>query len=175
MPDIARDPAFLKRRRLRRIGYSIFVALVLLAVSIALARMEPAPPTVNADTLVRDTVKRGSFVRTVRGLGTLVPEDTRWISAGTDGRVERILLHPGANVAADSVILELSDPQVQQEALNARLQLQSTQAQLDNLRFQYDNDLLTLESQIAALDADYEQARIDADTKGRTRKAAAGF
>lgn len=143
----------------------MMATIVVIAVSIALARMEPAPPSVPADTLLLDTVKRGPFTRQVRGSGTLVPEDTRWIPATTDGRVERILLQPGAAVTADSVILELSNPQVQQEALNATLQLQSAQAQLENLRVQYEDDLLTLESQLAALDADYEQARIDAETQ----------
>jgi multidrug efflux pump subunit AcrA (membrane-fusion protein) len=76
MPDITRDPALLKRRRLRRIGSAMAVALVLITVSIAVARMEPAPPTADAATLVRDTVKRGSLVQTVRGSGTLVPEDS---------------------------------------------------------------------------------------------------
>ena len=170
MPDIARDPAFLKRRRLLRIGAGVVAVILVIAVSIALARMEPAPPTVPADTLLRDTVKRGAIVRQVRGPGTLVPEDTRWIPATTDARVERILLQPGAIVLADSVILELSNPQVEQEALNARLQLHSTQAQLESLRVQYDNDLLTLESQIAALEADYEQARLDAETRDALAK-----
>jgi HlyD family secretion protein len=170
MPDIARDPAFLKRRRLRRVGAGVVATFLVIAVSIALARMEPAPPTVPTDTLLRDTVKRGSLVRQVRGPGTLVPEDTRWIPATTDARVERILLQPGAAVSADSVILELSNPQVEQEALNARLQLQSAQAQLESLRVQYDNDLLTLESQIAALEAEYEQAKLDAETRDALAK-----
>jgi HlyD family secretion protein len=163
MPDIARDPAFLKRRRLRRIGYGIVGTIVLVAVSIVLARMEPAPPSAEADTLLRDTVKRGSIIRQVRGLGTLIPEDTRWIPATTDGRVERILLRPGAQVEADTVILELSSPQVEQDALTARLQLQSAQAQLENLRVQYQNEILTQESAVATLEAEYEQARLDAD------------
>ena len=163
MPDIARDPAFLKRRRLRRIGYGIVASIVLIAVSIVLARMEPAPPGVAADTLLRDTVKRGSIIRQVRGLGTLVPEDTRWIPATTDGRVEDILLRPGAQVEADTVILILSSPQVEQDATTARLQLQSAQASLENLRVQYQNEILTQESQLATLEAEYEQARLDAD------------
>ena len=170
MPDIARDPAFLKRRRRRRIGYGVAVTSVLIALSIVVGRMEPAPPTVTADTVVRDAVKRGSFTRQVRGIGTLVPEDTRWISATTDARVERILLYPGANVAADSVILELSNPQVEQETLNARLQLQSARAQLDNMRLQYENDLLTLESQIATLSADAEQAQLQRETRNLLAK-----
>jgi HlyD family secretion protein len=170
MPDIARDPAFLKRRRLLRIGAGVVAVILVTAVSIALARMEPAPPTVPADTLLRDTVKRGAIVRQVRGPGTLVPEDTRWIPATTDARVERIVLQPGAIVQAHSVILELSNPQVEQEALNARLQLQSAEAQLEGLRVQFDNDLLTLESQIAALESEYEQARLDAETRDALAK-----
>jgi HlyD family secretion protein len=170
MPDIARDPAFLKRRRIRRIGYGVALTAALVAVSIALARMEPAPPGVEAETLLRDTVKRGSILVQVRGIGTLVPEDTRWIPATTDGRVERILLRPGAQVGPDSVILELSNPQVEQEALNARLQLQSAQAQLENLRVQYENELLTQQSQAAALQAEYEQARMDAEAREELAK-----
>ena len=170
MPDIARNPALLRRRRLRRTAYASVLGILLIGVSIVLARIEPAAPAVPAAALVRDTVKRGSFVRTVRGSGTLVPEDSRWIPAITDGRVERILLHPGAAVEADSIVLELSNPQVEQEALNARLQLQSAPAQLEQLRFQYQNELLTLESQIAALDADHEQARIEAETKDALAK-----
>jgi HlyD family secretion protein len=165
MPDIARDPAFLKRRRIRRVGYGVALTAALVAVSIALARMEPAPPGVEAETLLRDTVKRGSILVQVRGIGTLVPEDTRWIPATTDGRVERILLRPGAQVGPDSVILELSNPQVEQESVNANLQLQSAQAQLENLRVQYENELLTQESQAAALQAEYEQARMDAEAR----------
>jgi len=170
MPDIARNPALLRRRRLRRTAYASVVGVVLVGVSIVLARIEPAAPAVPTATLIRDIVKRGAFVRTVRGSGTLVPEDSRWIPATTDGRVERILLYPGAGVETDSVVLELSNPQVEQEALNARLQLQSAQAQLEQLRFQYENELLTLESQIAALDAEFEQARIEAETKDALAK-----
>ena len=98
MPDIARDPAFLKRRRLRRIGFGIVAVVVVVGASLALARMEPAPPTADADTLLIDSVKRGPFTRQVRGPGTLVPEDTRWIPATTEGRIERIRLQPGASV-----------------------------------------------------------------------------
>jgi HlyD family secretion protein len=132
-------------------------------VSIALARMEPAAPTVERATVLTDTVKRGSIVRQHRGLGTLVPEDTRWLPSRTNGRVERIILRPGAQVGPETVILELSNPDVEQEALNARLALHSAEAALENLRVQLENDLLTQESQTAAIQAEYEQARMQAE------------
>ena len=136
---------------------------MVILVSVALARMEPAPPSVDRATVLIDTVKRGPFVRQVRGLGTLVPEDTRWLPATTDGRVERIRLRPGAVVRPDSVILELSNPQVEQEALNARLALQAAEAALENLRAQLQNDLLTQQAQVASIEADYKQAQMDAE------------
>jgi HlyD family secretion protein len=125
--------------------------------------MEPAAPTVERGTLWIDAVKRGPMVRQVRGLGTLVPEDTRWLPAMTDGRVERIVLRPGATVKADSVVLELSSPQVEQEALNARLALQSAEAALVNLRVQLQNEVLTQQSVVAASRSDYTQAQLEAD------------
>src|SRR5215510_15697610 len=117
MPDIARDPAILRRKRLRQAALGAIVLVILVAVSVQLARMEPAAPSVDRATVLEDTVKRGSIVRQVRGVGTLVPEDTRWLPSTTDARVERILLRPGAQVSPNSVILELSNPQVEQEAI----------------------------------------------------------
>ena len=161
--DLARDPAILRRKRLRQGAYAATALLVIALISVALARMEPAAPTVDRATLLLDTVKRGPFVRQVRGLGTLVPEDTRWLPANTDGRVERILLRPGAAVEANSVILELSNPQVEQEALNARLALQSAEAALANLRVQLQNELLTQQAQLAGVDAEFKQAQMDTE------------
>ena len=161
--DLARDPAFLRRRRLRRSAYTVTIFVVVAAISVALARMEPAPPTVDRATLLIDTVTRGPFVRQVRGLGSLVPEDTRWLPASTDGRVERILLFPGAQVNADTVVLELSNPQVEQEALNARLALQSAEAALANLRVQLENELLAQQAQVAGVEADFKQAQMETE------------
>jgi HlyD family secretion protein len=168
--DLARDPAILRRKRLRHIAYAIAALLVVTVVSVALARMEPAAPTVDRATLLIDTVKRAPFVRQVRGLGTLVPEDTRWLPATTEGRVERIMLRPGAVVRPDSIILELINPQVEQEALNARLALQSAEAALENLRVQLQNDLLTQQSQVASIEADYKLAQMDAETNDALAK-----
>jgi HlyD family secretion protein len=161
--DVARDPSILKRKRLKQVAYVVAALLVVVLVSVALARMEPAAPTVDRATLLVDTVRRGPFVRQVRGLGTLVPEDTRWLPATTDARVDQILLRPGAVVGPDSVILVLSNPQVEQEALNARLALQSAEAALANLRVQLQNDLLTQQSQVAGVEAEYKQAEMDAE------------
>jgi HlyD family secretion protein len=163
MPDIARDPAILKRKRLRQAALGAAGLVVVIVLSIALARMEPAAPTVERGTVLEDTVKRGSIIRQVRGLGTLVPEDTRWLPSTTDGRVERILLRPGAQVGPNSVILELSNPTLEQEAINARLALQSAEAALENLRVQLQSEFLTQQSQTAALDAEFQQARMQAD------------
>jgi len=165
MVDIARDPRILKRKRQRQLAGGLVALLLVIALSAALARMEPAAPTVDRATVLTDTVKRGSIVRQVRGVGTLVPEDTRWIPAVTEGRVERILLRPGAQVTADSVILELSNPQVEQDASAARLAVRSAEATLANLRVQLRNERLTQESTVATVNADYQQARLDAEAK----------
>lgn len=168
--DVARDPAILRRKRLRHAAYGGAALLVVVGVSVALAGMEPAAPTVDRATLLLDTVKRGPFVRQVRGLGALVPEDTRWLPATTDARVDRIILRPGAVVGPDSVILELSNPQVEQEALNARLALQSAKAALENLRVQLQNDLLTQRAQVASIEAEYKQAQMDAEANDTLAK-----
>ncbi len=161
--DIAIDPVIIRRRKIRRAAYGVVALAIVGAASVALARMEPAAPTVERGTLWIDAVKRGPMVRQVRGLGTLVPEDTRWLPAMTDGRVDRIVLRPGALVNADSVVLELSSPQVEQEALNARLALQSAEAALVNLRVQLQNEVLTQQSVVAAARSDYTQAQLEAD------------
>jgi HlyD family secretion protein len=161
--DIAVEPAVIRRRKLRRVGYALLALALVATASVALARMEPAAPSVERGTLWIDTVKRGPMVRQVRGLGTLVPEDTRWLPATTDGRVDRILVRPGARVTANTVILELSSPQVEQEAINAHLGLQSAEAALANLRVQLQNEVLTQQATVASAQADYTQARLEAE------------
>ena len=105
-------------------------AVALLGVTSALSRLKPAAPTVDRNLVWIDTVKRGPMVRQVRGLGTLVPEEIRWIAARTQGRVDRIVLRPGAVVTPDSVILVLSNPSVEQAAVDAESQLKSGEAEL---------------------------------------------
>ena len=145
---------------MRQIAFAAVAIIVVSLVTYVLARLEPAAPIVEAGTVWEDTVKRGPMVRDVRGLGTLVPEDIRWIPATTQGRVERILLRPGTQVKPESVILELSNPQLEQELVNAELQLQSAEASLANLRVQVQNELLSQRATAASIEADYKRAEM---------------
>src|SRR5471030_1848135 len=118
--DIAR-PSNAKQKRIKQIVYGAVGIVTVGLVTVGLSRLKPAAPTVERAVVWPDTVRRGPMVRQVRGLGTLVPEDIRWIPATTQGRVERILLRPSAGtmVKADSVILELSNPQLEQQLQDA--------------------------------------------------------
>jgi HlyD family secretion protein len=157
--DIAR-PSNARQKQLKRAGYIAIGLLVVAGISVGLSRLRPAAPTVDSATLWPDTVKRGPMVRQVRGLGTLVPEDIRWIPATSQGRVERILLRPGTSVKAGNVILELSNPQLDQETQDAELKVQSAEASLANLRVQVQNDLLQQKAAAAGIEADYNKARM---------------
>src|SRR5206468_3008918 len=116
--DIPRTEVAAGRRRRRLIYLTVGVVAVGL-ITLGLSRLEPAAPSVERGTLWIDTVKRGPMLRQVRGSGTLVPEEVRWIPATTDGRVERIRLKPGTEVSADTILLELSNPEVELAALDA--------------------------------------------------------
>src|SRR5512144_2391706 len=123
-----------RRRLIRRIVYGIIVLGAVGGISWYVMRLKPADPSVDRATVWIDTVKRGPMLRQVRGTGTLVPEDIRWIPATTEGRVERIVLRPVDVVQPDSVILELSNHELNQSTLEAELQLRGAEAQLQNRR-----------------------------------------
>src|SRR5262245_35084160 len=127
--DIAR-PSNLRRKRIKQGIYAVVLLALVGVITLGLSRLKPAAPTVDGATVWRDTVKRGPLLVQVRGLGTLVPEDIRWIPATTQGRVDRIILRPGRPVEADSVILELSNPQLEQELLDAELKVKAQEASL---------------------------------------------
>src|SRR3954462_11839126 len=133
--DIAR-PNAAKEKRKKRIIYASVAIVVLAGITVALARLKPAAPTVERNLVWIDTVKRGPMVREVRGLGTLVPEDITWIAARTQGRVTKIILRPGAAVTTDSVILVLANPDAEQAVLTAESQLKAAEADLVNLKVQ---------------------------------------
>lgn len=160
--DIQR-PSNARAKKIRRIAYGTVALLLLGGVTYALSRLKPAAPLVDAGTIWSDTVKRGPMVREVRGLGTLVPEDIRWIAAQTDARVDRWVLRPGAIIKPDSIIMELSDPTLQQTALDAELQLRGAEADLANLKVQVDSDLMNQKATEASVRSDYEQAKIQHD------------
>ena len=160
--DIARpNAAKEKRRRQILIGAAVIIALA--GISIVLARLKPAAPTMDRSLVWIDTVKQGPMVRQVRGLGTLVPVDIRWIAARTSGRVEKIVLRPGAFVQPDSLILELTNPDIEQAALNATLQLKAGEAELESLEAQVERNLLEMEANAAGVKSDYERARLQAE------------
>ena len=160
--DIVR-PSRLRQKRLRQALMATAAAVMVVAASVGLSRLQPAVPTVEAATLYPDTVKRGPMVRQVRGLGTLVPEGIRWIPATTQGRVERIQLRPGTLVTPTSVILELSNPALDQEVEDAQLKLQAADAGLANLRVQMQNDLLQQRAVAASIESEYSKARMQAE------------
>jgi HlyD family secretion protein len=167
--DIAR-PSNVKQKRIRQGLYVGGGLLVVALISVGLSRLKPAAPTVEGGTVWRDVVKRGPMVRQVRGLGTLVPEDIRWIPATTAARIEKIVLRPGTRVTPDSVILELSNPQLDQELQDAQLKLQSAEASLANLRVQVQNDLLNQRAASATIEAEYNRAKMQAEMNNALAK-----
>lgn len=157
--DIAR-PSNARAKLIRRIIFGGVAVLFIGGVSFGLTRLRPAAPSVDRATVWSDEVKRGPMLRDVRGLGTLVPEDIRWIPAQTDSRVDRWVLRPGATVKPNSVIMELSDPTLQREELDAEFQLKGAEADFANLKVQVDSDLMNQKANEASVRSDYEQARL---------------
>ena len=155
-PDVA------KKKKARRIIYTGAGFLTVLVITVALWRLEPAPPRVNRATVYVDTVRRGSMLRQVRGPGTLVPEEIRWISARTDGRIERRTL-PGFKVEADTVLLEMSNPELEQAAGEAEFQLGGAEAEFADLKVQLESQLLSQQAETAKIQAEYNQARLQAE------------
>src|SRR6185369_5478716 len=160
--DIAR-PSNARKKRIKQAIYAGVGLLAVVLVSVGLSRLKPAAPTVERAVVWPAKVERGPMVRQVRGLGTLTPEDIRWIPATSQGRIERIVLRPGTPVKAGDVILELSNPQLDQETQDAELKVESAEASLANLRVQVQNDLLQQKATAAGIEADYNKARMQAE------------
>jgi HlyD family secretion protein len=159
--DIAR-PSNLRKKRIKQAVYATVALVAVLLITLGLNRLKPAAPTVEAATVWRDTVRRGPMLRQVRGLGTLVPEDIRWIPARTQGRVDRIVLWPGTSVKADSIILELSNPELEQEMQDAELKVKSSEASLASLHVQLQNEQLQQRASAATVEAEYNKAKMQA-------------
>src|SRR5512146_2216580 len=157
--DIPRTAAAAQRRR-KRIIYALAGILVLVLVTVGLSRLKPAAPGVERGTVWINTVKRGPMLRQVRGLGTLVPTDIRWIPATSEGRVERIFMLPGTRVTRDTVLLQLVNPQMEQEALDAQWKLNAAEADYKNLEAQLQNQLLAQRSTAAQVGSEYREAKL---------------
>src|SRR5436190_3543902 len=151
MVDIAR-PSQARKKKIKRIAYATVAIIVVVGISLGVSKLKPAAPTVDRAVVWIDSVKKGPMLRQVRGSGTLVPEDIRWITQQTQGRVERIVLRPGAQVTPDSVILELSNPDLENSVRDAQLAYQSAQAAFTNRKAQLESDILQQQATVANIE-----------------------
>ena len=161
------------RKRQKLVIKGAIVILVVVAISAAiagLARLEPAAPTVDRATVWTDTVKQGSMVREVRGTGRLVPLRIRWITAPVEGRIEQILLLPGMTVDADTVLLELTNPDLEKEVSDAQWQLKSAEAELECSQVRLQNESLDMDASLARLKAQYDGAKLQAEVDDKLFK-----
>ena len=162
--DIKRPGKSKLKRRIRN-GVVIFVGLVAVGgITVGLTKLKPASPTLDRSTAVIDTVKRGQMLLQVRGNGTLVPQLTRWIPAPAEGRLERVLVEPGVEVSTGTVIFELSNPQMEQQAIDADFQMKAAEADQENLRVRLESENMTQQSSIATIKAEYSQANMQLET-----------
>jgi HlyD family secretion protein len=163
--DIAR-PEFKQQKRRRQILWGGLGLVLLVALTVGVARLKPAAPTVERATIWTDTVKRGSMLRQVRGLGSLVPsrEDVLQIPAETEATVLRIAKLPGSEVEPETVLVEMANPQLEQEAVDAQLQVKAAQAEFQSLKVRLDSDLMNQRAGAATVNADYSEAQRQAQT-----------
>jgi HlyD family secretion protein len=162
--DIKR-PGKSKLKKRIRVGLLLLVGLAAVGgITFALAKLKPAAPTLDRATAVIETVRRGEMRREVRGNGTLVPQVTRWVPAPAEGRVEKILVQAGVEVSAGSVIVELSNPQMQQQAMDAEFQVKAAEADQESLRVRLESESMTQQAATASINAEYSQAKLQLDT-----------
>jgi len=167
--DIPR-PDQTKAKRKKRILLGAIIAVAVIGLTILLARLKPAVPTVEKNLVWMGEVKRGQMLRQVRGLGTLVPEDITWLAARTQGRVDKIVLRPGATVTPDSIILILTNPDVERAVSDADSKLKAAEAELVNLKVTIESNVLAQESTAAGAKADFEQAKLKAEVNDQLFK-----
>ena len=162
--DIPR-PENKKRKRVRQLAIGGGTALLLVAVTIGLARLEPAAPSVSRASVWIDTVRQGEMLRQVRGPGTLVPREIRWIAAQSAGRVERVIVRPGAVVEPDTILAEMSNPDLMRQAEEARYELEAAKAELTELELNLRSQELDQKAAVASASAAYEGARLQAEAE----------
>lgn len=162
--DVPRKDAS-RRKWVRRALVASVALVVVPAVTVMLARLKPAAPVVEASSVWPDTVKRGEMLRQVRGIGTLVAEDIVFVAAVTEGRVEKILVRPGTTVDADTVIVQLTSPELEQQTLDAEYAVKMSEARLRDLRVTLESQTLTQRADLARLETDLTQARLNYELK----------
>ncbi|OLD25638.1 MAG: RND transporter [Acidobacteria bacterium 13_1_40CM_3_55_6] len=153
-------------RRGRRTRIFVLATLGLVAISVitlGVSRLKPAAPSLERATALIETVKRGPMLRDVHGTGTLVAEDIRVIAASTAGRLERVLVHPGTPVNPRTILVELSNPELQQSAVDTEYQLRAAEAEQKNLKVRLESDRMTQEAAAATVRAEYQQAKLQLD------------
>src|SRR5215831_19350406 len=160
--DIPRKDAS-RKRLIRRIVLGVILLGAVAGTSLALKRLKPAAPSVDLSVVWRDTVKRGPMTREVRGLGTLVPEETMLIPATTEGRVKSILLRPGAPVRANSVVMILTSQELETDLLNAEYTMKAAEADYANLKVTLEKLNLDMQSTVAQVGADFNTAKLQGD------------
>jgi HlyD family secretion protein len=162
--DVKRDPAILKRKQRNRLIGGVIAVAAVIGLTVAVSQLQPAAPTVAASAVYSGTVKRGPMVREVRGAGTLVPEDIRWISTTATGKVERLVLRAGAKVSPGTVILELSNPDLKQQVSDAELAWKAAVAQLENAKANQATSRMSQQTQVADAQGAFNVAQSDLDS-----------
>jgi HlyD family secretion protein len=159
--DVARPRSVARNKRIKRVIVVVLVLIVAAGVTLGLSRMKPAAPSVDRATVWIDTVKRGEMLRQVRGIGTLVPEEVRWIPATSEGIIEERRARPGDVAKPDTIILVMSNPDVRQRSTDAELQLKGAEADLANLEATLENDLINQQAQQMSAESEYNKAKLD--------------
>ncbi|PYT08525.1 MAG: RND transporter [Acidobacteria bacterium] len=159
--DVARTQSVARNKKIKKIVEAVLVLVAAAGVTLGLSRMRPAAPSVDRATVWIDTVKRGEMLRQVRGIGTLVPEEVRWIPATSEGIIEERRARAGDTVRPDTILLVMSNPDVRQRATDAELQVKGAEADLTNLRATLQNDLLNQQAQQSNVESEYHKAKLD--------------
>jgi HlyD family secretion protein len=161
--DIKRPPKSKIKKKIRNAVMIVIGLAAIGGITYGLTKLKPAAPAVDRNTIVIETVKRGEMIRDVRGNGTLVPEITRWVPAPADGRVEKILLQAGVEVDPSTVIVELHNPQLEQQATDAEFQVKAAEADAENLKVRLESETMTQKAAIATINSQYSQAKLQLD------------
>ena len=169
MMDIVRK-GYARRKRTRQAVLLGLIAIGMAVVFGWFSQLEPAPPSIDKTSLWIEAVERGPMTVDMRGLGKLVPEDVRWVASNSGGRVERIMIYPGTKVEADTILIELSNPELERESTHAELEWKKAESELVELEMNLQRELLERTSQVAVLQGAFNKARLQADLDQKLAK-----